>query len=286
MIRLRNSSHTLTFLLALALVLLILDRAGNLNTPQDLAQRSLGPAERLLARIGNDLGEIFGTLRDLRSLRAENERLRARIEELTLVSVQRVESEKENERLRELLSFKRANPNYTLLAAQVVARERPARITGHDPSNLIEAIRIDQGRRDGVMPGMAVVTARGLVGRVIEVGESWSKILLLLDESSAVAALVQESRATGVVEGVANDLIIRYIPHEQSIEPGDIILTSGLGGEFPKGLVVGTVEEVRKHDVDPYQEATVRSPIDFTQLEYVFVIKAFRPDTSRGAVER
>ncbi|HBY98995.1 MAG: rod shape-determining protein MreC [Ardenticatenaceae bacterium] len=281
MIRLRNNSQTLFLLLALALILLILDRAGNLDTPQDIVQQSLGPVERLLTRVGGDVDEIFKTLRDLRTLRAENERLKAQVEQLTLVNVQRIESEKENERLRDLLNFKRTNPNYTLLAAQVVAREEPAHITGHDPSNLIEAIRLDQGRRDGVVLGMPVVTARGLVGRVIEVGENWSKVLLVLDESSAVAALVQQSRATGVVEGVGNDLVIRYIPHDQSIEPGDIILTSGLGGEFPKGLVVGTVEEVRKHDVDPYQEATVRSPIDFTQLEYVFIIKAFRPGSSR-----
>lgn len=278
MIRPRSNSLTLSLLLALALILLVLDRAGNLNAPQDLAQRSLGPAERLLARVSSDVAEVLGTLRDLRTLRAENERLKAQVEQLTLVNVQRIELEQENEQLRRLLNFKRTSPNYTLLAAQVVAREKPARITGRDPSNLIEAIRLDQGQRDGVASGMAVVTARGLVGRVIEVGETWSKVLLVLDESSAVGALVQQSRATGVVEGLGNDLVIRYIPHAQSIEPGDIILTSGLGGEFPKGLVIGTVEEVRKHDVNPYQEATVRSPIDFTQLEYVFIIKAFRPN--------
>jgi len=281
MIRLRNNTVTLVLLLALALVLLLLDRAGNLNTPQDFAQRSLGPAERLLSRVTRGVSDFLDTARDLQNLRAENERLREQVEQLTLVNVQRIESEKENEQLRTLLNFKRTNPNYTLLVAQIVAREQPAHITGSDPTNLIEAIRIDQGRRDGIEIGMPVVTARGLVGRVAEVGETWAKVLLIVDEASAVSALVQESRATGVVEGLGNSLIIRYIPHDQSVQPGDVILTSGLGGQFPKGLVIGTVEEVRKHDVNPYQEATVRSPIDFTQLEYVFVVKEFTPDRTR-----
>ncbi|HYN89289.1 MAG TPA: rod shape-determining protein MreC, partial [Ardenticatenaceae bacterium] len=257
--------------------LLMLDYGGRLRMPQDFAQRSLMPVERLLALASAEVSNFLATVRDFRTLRAENERLEAELEALTLVNVQRLESEKENEQLRTLLDFKRSNPNYTLLVAQIVARERPARIVGRDPSNLIEAIRIDQGRRDGVVAGMPVVTARGLVGRVSEVGENWAKVLLVIDESSAVTAMVQESRSTGVVEGLGTTLIIRYIPHDQSIEPGDIVLSSGLGGEFPKGLVIGTVEEVRRDDVNPYQEATVRSPVDFNQLEYVFVIKAFRP---------
>lgn len=276
MTRPRSNAATLFLLLVLALVLIGLDRASQISGPQDLAQRGLGPVERLLASAGQTVAEWSATARDFATLRAENERLRQELEQLRLVNVEREEVAQENRTLRELLSFKRDNPNYTLLVAQIVAREQPARVLGQDPNNLIKGLRIDQGRRDGVAVGMPVVTARGLVGRVVDVGEDWAKVLLVIDEASAVTSLVQQSRATGVVEGMGDGLMLRYIPHGQSVEPGDIVLSSGLGGEVPKGLVVGTVETVVRQDVNPYQEALVRSPIDFSQLEYLFVIKSWR----------
>jgi rod shape-determining protein MreC len=277
MIRSRSNSATLLLLLALALALLGLDRLGHLEGAQDATQRGLGPVERLLTNVSQALSGFTTGLSRFSQLQSENEQLRAELEQLRLVSVQREEAEQENRQLRALLDFKRDNPNYTLLVAQIVQREPPAHVTGYDPSNLVEAIRIDQGQRDGVAIGMPVVTALGLAGRIAEVGENWAKVLLILDETSAVTALVQQSRASGVVEGLGNRLILRYIPHNQSIEPGDIVLTAGLGGEFPKGLVVGTVDTIIRQDVNPYQEARVRSPIDFTQLEYVFVIKNWQP---------
>jgi rod shape-determining protein MreC len=274
----RLRSHTLTFLLlaSFAFVLIVLDQDSRLERPQDLAQRLTIPVEEWFSEATQRVGGYFTSFRRVGVLEAENERLRRQIDELSLVNVQVVELQKENERLRDLLDFSQQNPNYTMQVAEVVAQESPARIVGVDVSNFVRAVRINQGREVGVEPGMSVITARGLVGLVIESGDGWAKVLLVTDETSHITATVQQGRASGVVEGTGDGLVMRYIPHEQRVEPGDVVLTAGLGGEFPKGLVVGVVESVNRNDVQPWQEATIRSTIEFAQLESVFVVRSFR----------
>lgn len=281
--RLRQRWSPLVLLLLLTAGLILLDQRGYVDRPQQIAQTVLTPAERGLTRLSQSVEDVLFTIRNLRTLKQENERLKRQLEELSLVRVELAETENENRRLRELLDFKRENPNYTLLVAQIVAREEPATVIGVDPSNLVQAVRIDQGYADDVTRGAPVVSARGLVGRVTAVGEHWSTVSLLIDESSAVTALDQQSRASGIVEGTGSGLVMRFIAHDQNVEVGDVILTSGLGDTFPKGLVIGTVQEVLRRDVDPYQEAIVDPPVDFSALEYVFVIRSFRPLSSDGA---
>lgn len=279
MMELRERLSPLVLLLLITVGLILLDQSGNFDRPQELGQTVLAPAERWLTRMYGAVDDVVYTVQNLATLRSENEELRRQLEELSLVRVQLAETENENRRLRELLNFKRDNPNFTLLVAQVVAQEEPATVIGVDPSNLVQAVRIDQGRSDGIQRGMPVVNARGLVGRITDVGENWAVVSLIIDESSAVTALDQQSRASGVVEGTGTGLVMRFIEHDQSVEVGDVVLTSGLGEEFPKGLVIGTVQEVHQREVDPYQEAVIEPPIDFNSLEYLFVVRAFQPST-------
>ncbi len=273
----RLRKHFITFLLMLgfAMILILFDQGGRAEVPQDWAQRLTLPFETRFSQVSHNIDELVDTVQNLSNLKDENETLRRQIEILTLVHVQNTELKQENERFRELLDFQESNPNYTLRAAEVIERDEAATVIGEEISHLVQAVRIDKGRESGVEPGMSVITPRGLVGQVLESGEGWAKVLLVNDDNSKITSFVQEGRASGVVVGTGNGLIMRYIPHDQRIEAEDVVLSAGLGGKFPKGLVIGVIESVERHDINTSQEAIVRSTIDFNQLEYVFVIRSF-----------
>src|SRR5207245_2213001 len=130
--------------------------------------------------------------------------------------------------------------------------------------------------------GMTVVTPRGLVGQVIEVTPNTSKVLLITDVSSSVDALVQSNRAKGVVNGSRTaNLTMTYIPQREKIQTGDRIVTSGLGGVYPSGVLVGMVTDVRQNDVDLFQDALVEPAVDFGRLEEVMIIVNHLPTTLR-----
>ena len=181
------------------------------------------------------------------------------------------ELESENETLRQLLQFTQANPTYSYRAAEVVGH-----VIGQDPSNFLRYIIIDVGVGDGVTKGMPVITDRGLVGRIVEVSSRSSKVLLITDASSSVNALIQSSRATGIVEGKADGgLVMKYIPQPVTVNVGDIILTSGLGATFPKRLVIGQLTAVHKQDIELFQQAEIKPTVDFDRLEIVLVVTNF-----------
>jgi len=141
-------------------------------------------------------------------------------------------------------------------------------------------IGIDLGAQQGIERGMPVVTEAGLVGRIDKVYPDSSTVLLLSDASSAVDAMLQRStsRAVGVVQGIAGGQpVMDYITQDADVSVGDLIITSGLGSAFPKGLVVGQVESVRRKDYEMYQQAVVRPTVKFDQLEIVLVITNFKP---------
>jgi rod shape-determining protein MreC len=188
-------------------------------------------------------------------------------------NVRLAEVEQENRRLRQLLNYTRNNPQYDYRAAAVVGQK-----IGENPSNLLFTIFIDVGVRDGVAPGMPVITDRGLVGRIIRAGPNVAEVLLLIDPSSAVNARVLNSRVAGIVRGsIESELIMEHIPQGERISPGDIIVTSGLGGTFPDKLVIGQVVEVSHRDADMFQTAYVRPAVDFSRIETVLVITTFKP---------
>jgi rod shape-determining protein MreC len=196
------------------------------------------------------------------ALRHENLMLR---HELTLLQEARIE----NETLRRQLNFKSAVPNYQLLSAEVI---------GHDPSNLLQSLIIDRGHKDGIEVGMPVLAAEGLVGRISETSANSSKVMVLTDPSSSVSSMIQRSRATGLVQGhIASELYMRYIPPGDTVDPGDMVLTSGLGGNFPKRLVIGQVSSVDRQDVQMFQEARIIPAVNLRNLEVVMVLLNFTP---------
>jgi len=275
----RNRNTILILLVVIAILALILHQTGQLQPLTDLAFGWMQPFLGGALRLGEGAQSVTGGFADVNALRERIEELQAQVNELSISRVRIRELENENTLLRQQLGYKQSNPDFDLAGAAVLGRNPDlSRVIGQDPSNLIYSIIVDQGSTDGVRKGMPVVTPQGLVGRVIETGTNWSKVLLIIDPSSSVNAVVQSTRATGVVQGtVGGDLIIKYVPLGEAIKSGDLILTSGMGGTFPKRLVIGQVTEVRKRDIELFQEATLRPSVDFTRLEFVLILKKFTP---------
>jgi len=271
--QLQNSPLMFVLLLSLTIVGLLLHETGNSQAVENLILRPMTPVQDHLSELANDFGDLLQTFRDLQELRHRNEELQSLADSLMVENVRLKELEVENETLRQLLQFTQANPTYSYRAAEVVGR-----VIGYDPNNLLRYIIIDVGTDDGMAKGMPVVTERGLVGRIVEVSPRASKVLLITDVSSSVNAIIQSSRATGIVEGkIDGGLVMKYIPQTVTINVGDLVLTSGLGATFPKRLMIGQVTAVHKRDIEMFQQAEVKPTVDFERLEIVLVITNFEP---------
>ena len=258
---------------ALLLLGLALGQLGYLGPVRNITRALFVPFQSGLTAVGTDVSDFVRSARDLRDLRQRNAQLQAQVNRLSVENARLTEVERENERLRQLLNFTRSNPWYDYRAAAVIGQK-----IGDDTSNLLFSIFIDVGARDGVAVDMPVITDRGLVGRVVAVGPNVAEVLMLIDPASAVNARVQNPRVTGVVRGnVVSGLVMERIPQGETVSPGDIVLTSGLGGNFPDKLVIGQITEVLQRDSDMFQSARIRPTVDFGKLEEVMVIITFTP---------
>jgi rod shape-determining protein MreC len=228
------------------------------------------PAQTAASAPFGFLGGLFGGFQDTTQLRQENEALRAEVDRLRQQTVRLPEIEHENQILREQANYRKTRPDQKTLSAWVI---------GRDPNPLLDAVVIDQGTSAGVSDGMVVVTPAGLVGRIERAGPSSSKVLLLTDTASAVNSVVQSSsRPRGVLESSESGaLVLRFVGQNESVQVGDQVVTSGLGGMFPSGLLVGKVADVKKTDADLVQAVTVKPAVDFDNLESVLVITSFTP---------
>lgn len=203
-------------------------------------------------------------------VRAENEALRAEIDALKLRQAELAEAGPEAERLRRLLGF-RERVQFTVV---------PATVIGTDVSGWFRTITIDRGSVDGLERGMAVVTPDGVVGRTHAVAARSAKVLLVTDGNSSVDALVQRTRARGVVAGLVTPALeMRYVHRAEDVQVGDAVVTSGVGRVFPKGLPIGIVTSVEK-TTGLFQAVQVTPAADLSKLEEVLVITAY------GGVER
>jgi rod shape-determining protein MreC len=268
--RSRSRAWLFPVLTLLAIALLLLHESGAIQPLEDAAQVILDPVQRALSGLFDGLAQTFDAFRDLRELREENARLRELNDALVAENITLKEYQAENVTLRGLLQFTQENPLFETETAAIISR---------DPSPYRHFIIISAGRREGLEPGMPVITAgSALVGRVSEVGLRTSKVQLLTDSASAVNVRIQSSRVTGLAEGQPDaGLVMTQIPLETTLNVGDIVLTSGLGGNLPRSLVVGQVAEVTRRDIDLFQSARLRPAVDFNRLELVLVITDFEP---------
>ena len=200
----------------------------------------------------------------LAGFRAENERLRKRLQQLEIEKNRLLEAEATNRRLQQLLAFR------SHLSASIVT----ASIIGNSASGWFQSCLLDKGSADGVRKGMGVVTPLGVIGQVVSVSPRTAKVLLLTDASSGVDVLVQRTRARGIVSGsLEHGTILKYVKRSEDIQEGDRLITSGLDGVFPKGLLVGTVTKARKQHLGLFQLLEVTPAVLASQSEEVLVVR-------------
>lgn len=194
----------------------------------------------------------------------ENTRLRKEVAAFLLERQKYNEVIQENRRLKDLLSLKEHELRY-LTAAKVIAR-------GYD--KVLNTIILDKGGNNGLQKGMAVITTRGLVGKVHSVRNDFAEVLLLRDSNFSVAVRLQNNRREGVVSGTGYDnCVLKYISPEENVEKGEVIVTSGLDGIFPPGLPVGTVVKVKKEGVEFFQQIEITPFQSDAKLEEVVILR-------------
>jgi len=226
------------------------------------------PVQRVVTWPADRLGEAWSHYAALLDVRAENERLRQRVTQLEEESLQFQEALVASGHLQQIVEM-RKDFEVPLLPAQVV---------GQDLSPWYRSLLLDRGRRDQVRSGMPVVSGRGLVGLIAATTPHAARAMLLLDRRSAVDAIVQRSRARGIVRGTGNGgLEFIFIVRGDDVQPGDVVLTSGVGGVYPHGLRVGRVTRVQKDPNELLHKARLQPAVDFGRLEQVFVMQQRSP---------
>ncbi len=197
-------------------------------------------------------------------LKRENESLRKKIAELQRENDQMREMALAHERLRKLLQF-RETLTSTVIAAEVI---------GRDPSSWFKSVTVNKGEKDGVRRGMAVISPEGVIGQIFKTAPSHSIVLLATDYNSAIDSIVQRTRAKAIVEGTGeNRYRLKYLLRAEEVDVGDKVVTSGLSGNFPKGLMIGEIKKVDKKGHGIFQYAELIPSVDFTRLEEVLIIK-------------
>ncbi len=229
----------------------------------------LSPAQKILSKIGFDIKDKLDTIPQIFYLKEENEVLKQQVAELLQYKQNLLEYQRENADLRNLLGFKDKNLQYDLEAAEVIAR---------DTGNWFNVILIDKGEKQGLKKDMAVITNEGLVGCIISTTANTSKVMLITDERSSISAMLQRTRDNGIVKGSIDTaprgyLKMDFLSQDANLVKGDIVISSGLGGLVPKGIVIGEVVETKKESYELMQYAIIKPAVDFLKLERVFVIK-------------
>lgn len=228
------------------------------------------PIQKLITNTGNSISNFFGYFSDVDAIRNENKSLKEENAELlTQIEILKVK-ETENESLRSLLGLKKSLTNLETEGAQIVAR---------DISNWFSSFTVDKGTADGIAIDQTVIANnKALVGRVYEVGSNWAKVVVITDPECSVGVYAERSREYGVTEGDAHlqkegKLKLSYISQNTSLLVGDTLLTSGLGGVFPEGLIVGKVQNIKTDVQGISQYATVIPMCDIDRLKTVLIIK-------------
>ena len=225
------------------------------------------PIQKVLFRVGDSTSDFFQGIVRVKILKQELDELNLENQELLSQVVALKNLKKENETLREALGIE-LQKDFKLALTQII---------GKDISQ--DFILIDKGAKDGVVEKMPVITQqRVLIGRISEVYESFSKVMLISHQESSFDAKIQkeEKDITGIIKGQGGfRILFDFIPREENLSQGDIIITSILGGIFPEGLLVGKIKHIKRSDVEPFQQAEIEAFFNISQIETTFIILEF-----------
>jgi rod shape-determining protein MreC len=265
---------TIAVLAGIALLLSYLDSSGNLGGALAVIRDPLTAVAGFTSTRTDSATDLLSGPRDIQTAREEIAQLEAKIDSLERENEELREDQGELQVLQGLFNRARQSPEFSRQIATVI---------GYDTSPAVRSIIIDKGSADGITVGMPVEGSRGLVGRVFRTAPNSAQVALITDNASAIPARLGNTRATGVLSGsgLGGPLTMDWIDLKFNIEVGEVVLTSGLGGNFPQDIVVGQVIEVDRSEADLFQQAVIQPATDFDTLEMVFVITDFKPiDTS------
>ncbi len=259
-----------TAALAILIIGILLLALGGYLTP--ISRIAFSPfisAQTWLASRYLAIRDFMTAPRDVVRLAQLNEQLEAEVSRLQAQIIELQQENSELEVLSALLDFARAHSENEYITAAVI---------GRDISPFLHYVIINRGSDDGLRRGMPVVSSQGLVGRVAAVTADGARVQLITDPDTAINVRIQPSGAEGLLEGsITGDITIGAIPQDANINNGDLVLTSGLGGNYPPDMLIGQISGVRQRPVELFQTASVEPVVDFSQLEIVLVIVNFRP---------
>ncbi len=251
----------------LAVGLLVLGLAGFLDPARGLALRPMGELQSWVAARVGAVRDYARVPRDVTSLMQRNAELEAEVARLQQEVIRLQEQVAEAQVLSALLNYARTRPESRYLAANVI---------GQDISPFLRSVWIGSGSNAGLVRGMPVVTERGLVGRLVEVYPTMSRVQLIIDPEAAVNVRLQTSRAEGITAAQPNgELWVELISQDAQVVPDEVVVTSGLAGGYPPDIPVGQVVSVRRRDYEIFQQAVIQPAVDFDRLYIVLVITNF-----------
>jgi len=263
-----NSRSLIFFIFLLALLLTVIGITK--NRPEfSLLEKGIldltAPLQKGLTKISDSAHSAWQGVVELKQLKVEKAALAKEVRILRDENRQLKEQYLENQRLRKLLLFREKIP-YETTNAQVI---------GRSVDNWFSLLTLDKGTKDGLKKGMAVISVNGLIGQVTSVTNHTARVLLIIDQNSAVSGLIQETRENGIVEGTTKPsgfLIMKGLPRDAQVKEGEHVLSSGLGGVFPKGLIIGRVVKVESETYGIAKKALITPAENFSSLEEVMVI--------------
>ncbi|MGA9111414.1 MAG: rod shape-determining protein MreC [Smithella sp.] len=248
---------------ALSMIFYNLKYGTDNSFPRKIVLEAIAPVQKALSSSIASVKDDWSRYIFLVGIVEENKNLKKEIEELKAVLISYQESYQEAKRLRKLLSLS-DDYKYRFISARVIGREQAA---------LSRVILIDKGSSDGLKTGMPVVAPPGLIGRLIDVSWHVSRVLLFIDENSNIDAIVQRNRTQGIISGAGSSgLIFKYISKTQDVKEGDVIVSAGMGGVFPKGMLIGQVIHVDKQDASLFLKINVAPFTDFSKLEEILIL--------------
>lgn len=265
------SQHTwrVVLIIVLAAGIILLAFSGYLRPAMRIALNPLISIQGWVSSRYMAVVEFLTVPRDVASLRDRNAQLENENAQLQAQVIQLQQQLREAQVLYALLDFARARPENEYTAASVI---------GVDPSPFMRYIILDKGSDNNIRHGMPVVTEKGLVGRVDAVTAGAARVQLIIDSGSAVNVQLQGTSTQAMLTGsVTGDISLEMVPQDANLKIGELVLTSGLGGNYPSDVIVGQVLSVRKRETDLFQEAAIQPAVDFTNLRAVLVITNFRP---------
>lgn len=243
--------------------------SGGKTTGDGIAGVVLKPFQTAFSFVSNKTSDFFEFWVDMKTLKEENLALSEEVDKLNAQNRELLGFRAENERLRELLALKESGSLGETVGCDIIAK---------DPGNWFNIFTLDKGQNDGISVNDVVVTAKGVVGRISEVTKTTSKVVSIIDVNSSVGALVTRTQDIGSLDGelaLGEEGLARlnYITSGAKLVSGDTIETSGLGGIFPKGLLIGTVTEAKDSVSGLSGYAIVKPAVDFERIREVLVIK-------------